>query len=68
MLEAFVAKVKGRKVRMWMDAEDSIANMEWIEHVYEKVRRIRSTILCLGADELQTGLGVRPASTFVLSE
>ena len=37
-LEAFVDKVKGRTpTNGWLDAEDSVANMEWIEKVYEKV-------------------------------
>jgi len=35
-LEAFVDKVKGREPQTWMTAEDSIANLEWIEKVYEK--------------------------------
>lgn len=37
-LEAFVDKVKGRTPQTWVTAEDSIANMEAIEKVYEKVR------------------------------
>lgn len=36
-LECFVDKVKGRDPRTWMSAEDSEANIEWIEKVYEKV-------------------------------
>jgi predicted dehydrogenase len=36
-LEAFVDKVKGRAPQTWMSAEDSIANMEWIEKIYEEV-------------------------------
>ncbi|KDQ61328.1 hypothetical protein JAAARDRAFT_30745 [Jaapia argillacea MUCL 33604] len=35
-LEAFVDKLKGRKPQHWITKEDSIANMEWIERVYEK--------------------------------
>ncbi|OAX42135.1 NAD(P)-binding protein [Rhizopogon vinicolor AM-OR11-026] len=35
-LEAFVDKVKGRAPQTWMSAEDSIANMEWIEKIYEE--------------------------------
>jgi len=35
-LEAFVDKVKGRTPQTWMSAEDSIANMEWIEKIYEE--------------------------------
>ena len=37
-LEAFVDKVKGRTPQTWVTAEDSIANIEAIEKVYEKVR------------------------------
>ncbi|EIN09608.1 NAD(P)-binding protein [Punctularia strigosozonata HHB-11173 SS5] len=35
-LEAFVDKLKGRNPHYWMTGEDSVANMEWIERVYEK--------------------------------
>ncbi|KZT25260.1 NAD(P)-binding protein [Neolentinus lepideus HHB14362 ss-1] len=35
-LEAFVDKLKGRTPHHWMSAEDSIANIEWIEKVYTK--------------------------------
>ena len=37
-LEAFVDEIKGRKPQTWITKEDSISNMEWIEHVYVKVR------------------------------
>lgn len=36
-LEAFVDRVKGRAPDSWMTSEDSIANMEWIEKIYEAV-------------------------------
>jgi len=35
-LEAFVDRVKGRKPQTWVEKEDSITNMEWIEKIYEK--------------------------------
>ncbi|RDB23953.1 D-xylose 1-dehydrogenase (NADP(+)) 2 [Hypsizygus marmoreus] len=35
-LEAFVDKVKGRTPQTWIDKEDSIANMQWIEEIYAK--------------------------------
>lgn len=35
-LEAFVDRVKGRKPQTWVDREDSVANMEWIERIYEE--------------------------------
>ncbi|KAG1812657.1 NAD(P)-binding protein [Suillus variegatus] len=35
-LEAFVDKVKGRTPQTWVSPEDSIANMEWIEKIYEE--------------------------------
>ncbi|VDC03638.1 unnamed protein product [Peniophora sp. CBMAI 1063] len=34
-LEAFVEKVRGKEPFHWFDAEDSIANINWIEKVYE---------------------------------
>lgn len=36
-LEAFVDRLKGRPTRAWVEKEDSIANIEWIEKIYEKV-------------------------------
>jgi predicted dehydrogenase len=36
-LEAFVDQVKGRTPRTWIDKEDSVENLEWIEKIYEKV-------------------------------
>lgn len=36
-LEAFVDKVKGRTPSTWVSAEDTVANMVWVEKVYEKV-------------------------------
>ncbi|KAG2065300.1 NAD(P)-binding protein [Suillus decipiens] len=35
-LEAFVDKVRGRTPQTWVNPEDSIANMEWIEKIYEE--------------------------------
>ncbi|KAF4610430.1 hypothetical protein D9613_007038 [Agrocybe pediades] len=35
-LEAFVDKLRGREPETWLDKEDSVATMEWIEKVYEK--------------------------------
>jgi len=35
-LEAFVDKLKGRTPQTWVEREDSIANLEWIEKIYEK--------------------------------
>ncbi|KAJ3762072.1 NAD(P)-binding protein [Lentinula raphanica] len=35
-LEAFVDKLKGRTPHTWVTKEDSIANMQWIENIYEK--------------------------------
>jgi len=36
-LENFVDMVKGRQPRAWMDGDDSVANMEWIERIYEEI-------------------------------
>jgi len=35
-LEAFVDKLRGRTPEHWCDAQDSIANMEWIEAIYKE--------------------------------
>ncbi|KAJ4492559.1 hypothetical protein C8J55DRAFT_208903 [Lentinula edodes] len=35
-LEAFVDKLQGRTPQTWVTREDSIANMQWIENIYEK--------------------------------
>lgn len=35
-LEAFVDQLKGRKPQTWITKEDSVANMELIEKIYEK--------------------------------
>ena len=36
-LEAFVDKLKGRTPQTWVNREDSITNMECIEHIYAHV-------------------------------
>ncbi|KAF9500172.1 NAD(P)-binding protein [Pleurotus eryngii] len=35
-LEAFIDKLKGRMPQTWLDKEDAVSNIEWIEKVYEK--------------------------------
>ncbi|KAG7086097.1 hypothetical protein E1B28_003612 [Marasmius oreades] len=35
-LEAFVDKVRGREPQTWLDPEDTIDNMKWIEAIYAK--------------------------------
>ncbi|PPQ63799.1 hypothetical protein CVT24_009794 [Panaeolus cyanescens] len=35
-LEALVDQIKGREPQTWLTKEDSVANMKWIEKVYEK--------------------------------
>jgi len=35
-LEAFVDRLKGRTPQTWVEKEDSIANMAWIEEIYAK--------------------------------
>jgi predicted dehydrogenase len=62
-LEGFVDKLKGRTPKAWIAAEDSIANMEWIEKIYEKVRTFFTSwppveLICI----TQNGLGSRPKS------
>ncbi|KAF8493273.1 hypothetical protein F5888DRAFT_1806372 [Russula emetica] len=46
-LEAFIDKLRGRDPEHWVDAQDSVTNLEWIEAVYKE----------------QIGLGSRPPST-----
>lgn len=36
-LEAFVEKVRGRAPQTWVEREDSVQNMRWIEEIYKKV-------------------------------
>lgn len=36
-LEAFVDRVNERPTRIWYEKEDSVAEIEWIQKVYEKV-------------------------------
>lgn len=43
-LEALVDQVKGRTPNSWMTSEDSIANMEWIEKIYEAVCILCSSV------------------------
>ncbi|KAK1230606.1 hypothetical protein PQX77_006301 [Marasmius sp. AFHP31] len=38
-LAAFMDRLKGRRTPVWVEKEDSVANMEWIDRVYEKVCR-----------------------------
>ncbi|KAH9967538.1 NAD-P-binding protein [Russula dissimulans] len=35
-LEAFIDKLRGRNPEHWLDAQDSIANMQWIEAIYKE--------------------------------
>lgn len=42
--EAFMDKLRGRTPQHWYDASDSIANMVWIEKVYEEVCLLSSVI------------------------
>jgi hypothetical protein len=43
-LEAFIDKLRGRTPEHWHDAQDSIANMEWIEAIYKEVRWLVSSL------------------------
>ena len=49
-LEAFIDRLRGRNPEHWYDAQDSIANMEWIEAIYNEVSHIvlslAFTLLC----------------------
>ena len=54
-LEFFVDKVKGRQPRLWIDGDDSVSNMRWIDRIYEKVSSF------LSIHDLE------PASCWVLS-
>ncbi|KAJ7601709.1 NAD(P)-binding protein [Mycena polygramma] len=35
-LEAFVDKVQGRTPQTWIEPEDTVANMKWVEEIYAK--------------------------------
>jgi len=37
-LEALVDHIRGREPEVWLEKQDSVDNMEWVEKVYEKVR------------------------------
>jgi len=72
-LEAFVDKVKGRTPQTWMSAEDSIANMEWIEKIYEEVSALHlSAIVCLirHAERtwISTPVHIRPPDALTMLE
>ncbi|KAG6869203.1 hypothetical protein C0993_009066 [Termitomyces sp. T159_Od127] len=65
-LEAFVDRVKGRPVQTWVDREDSIANMHWIEQIYAKVcHALFLNATAARMTPVQTGLGSRPKSQYV---
>jgi len=36
-MEAFVDRLKGRAPKTWVNKEDSVENLEWVEKIYEKV-------------------------------
>lgn len=44
-LEAFIDRLKGRTPQTWVTKEDSIANMEWIENIYAKVRPLSAVVI-----------------------
>lgn len=57
-LEAFVDRVRGRTPQHWYDALDSVADMVWIEKVYEKVTLLSSTLDSHNTDiAIQDGVG-----------
>lgn len=65
-LEAMVDRIRGRETETWVSREESVATMECIERVYEKVcdlviYRRRET----DSQRLQSGLGSRPKSSYV---
>ena len=46
-LEAFVDMLRGRTPQIWLDKEDAVANMEWVERIYAKVSKARSSCAVL---------------------
>ena len=65
-LEAFVDRVKGRAPQTWVDAQDTIDNMKWIEEIYAKVGVHQFYHLAVDADNrAQNGFGSRPPSKYV---
>lgn len=65
-MEAFVDKVQGRVPQTWVEPEDTINNMRWIEAIYEKVPALTSLPVLFQLDiPTQDGFGSRPRSEYV---
>ena len=56
-LEAFVDKIRGRDPEHWMDAQDSITNMEWIEAIYKEVCRVIMSLVPVAFQSVSTSDG-----------
>jgi hypothetical protein len=59
--------VQGRMPQTWLEPEDTIENMKWIDEIYEKVRApvpIRRFYLM----HVQSGFGPRPRSKYAYKE
>ena len=65
-LEAFIDKLRGRDPEHWIDAQDSITNLEWIEAVYKEVCRIIMSLFLIAFQYVSTSDG-RPRCPLVLA-
>ncbi|KAK7043766.1 hypothetical protein VNI00_008378 [Paramarasmius palmivorus] len=70
-LEAFVDKIRGRKPQTWLDPQDTIDNMKWIEAIYSKAEKLYflvlfSGLIVLSRMDLEAGL-IRNTSTAVMN-
>jgi hypothetical protein len=53
-LDSFIDKLRGREPEHWIDAQDSIANMEWIEAIYKEVCRVITSLVPIGFPSVST--------------
>jgi hypothetical protein len=56
-LEAFIDKLRGRDPEHWFDAQDSIANMEWIEAMYKEVGHSILSLVLIALQLASTRMG-----------
>jgi hypothetical protein len=62
-----VDTIQGRSPQTWLDPQDTLDNMKWIEAIYAKVLIVERHS-DWWADLLQNGFGSRPPSKYVYNE
>jgi hypothetical protein len=68
-LEAFVDQVQGRTPQTWVDSDDTVSNMKWVEAIYAKVvLSFTSSLAVFSHVAPQDGFGSRPASKYVYDD